>query len=201
MEIPEIPSHEGYLFKEWNPAIPQSITSNITITAIYEEDENDPYTYFVTKNPNTGEEIIHKANITAIIGSGNDGTEESYHCAIVDCNDGTQLSMSDVIRFYGNDGCKLQNIGDYAFLSCSSLTSVTIPDSITSIGESAFANCNKLTSMTIPDNVTSIGSSAFKGCSALTTIAVQKAQNSITGAPWGAPNMTAEDVTWTGSNS
>lgn len=45
--------------------------------------------------------------------------------------------------------------------NCTSLTSVTIPDSVTSIGRYAFAWCTSLTSVTIPDSVTSIGRYAF----------------------------------------
>ena len=44
-----------------------------------------------------------------------------------------------------------------AFSECSGLTSVTIPDSVTSIGDGAFSGCSGLTSVTIPDSVTSIG--------------------------------------------
>ncbi|MBQ2992367.1 MAG: leucine-rich repeat protein, partial [Alistipes sp.] len=47
------------------------------------------------------------------------------------------------------------------------LTSVTIPDSVTTIGEYAFRDCSSLTSITIPDSVTMIWESAFGGCNAL----------------------------------
>ena len=63
-----------------------------------------------------------------------------------------------------------ENIGFEAFSGCSGLTSITIPDSVTSIGSYAFYNCSGLTSITIPDSVTSIGSSAFYGCTGLTSI-------------------------------
>ena len=59
------------------------------------------------------------------------------------------------------------SIGDYAFLSCSGLTSVTIPNSVTSIGVNAFSGCSGLTSVTIPNSVTSIGENAFGSCSEL----------------------------------
>ncbi len=52
-------------------------------------------------------------------------------------------------------------IKDYAFSGCTSLESITIPDSVTSIGVGPFQNCTSLESITIPDSVTSIGEDAF----------------------------------------
>ncbi len=61
-------------------------------------------------------------------------------------------------------------IGEDAFSKCYSLTSVTIPNSVTNIGESAFEGCSKLTSVTIGDSVTNIGEKAFYECSSLTSV-------------------------------
>src|ERR1039458_4956037 len=55
-----------------------------------------------------------------------------------------------------------------AFDGCTSLTSVTIPTSVTSIGVTAFYDTS-LSSVNIPDSVTSIGDEAFGACFSLTT--------------------------------
>lgn len=70
-------------------------------------------------------------------------------------------------------------IRPYGFRECRSLTSVTIPNSITSIGNSAFYNCSSLTSVTISDGVTSISESAFQSCSSLTSITIGGSVTSI----------------------
>ena len=71
------------------------------------------------------------------------------------------------------------SIGSGAFSQCSVLTSVTIPESVTSIGGSAFLWCRGLTSVTIPNSVTSIGQCAFEGCSGLISVNYQCNPTSI----------------------
>ena len=71
------------------------------------------------------------------------------------------------------------SIGYAAFVSYSSLTSVTIGDGVTSIGECAFHYCSSLTSVTIGESVTSIGASAFERCSALTSVTIGESVTSI----------------------
>ena len=66
-----------------------------------------------------------------------------------------------------------------AFMDCNGLTSVTIPNSVTSIDDCAFLDCNGLTFVTIPNSVTSIGNYAFSGCSGLTSVTIPNSVTSI----------------------
>ena len=61
-------------------------------------------------------------------------------------------------------------IGSYAFYDCNGLTQIIIPDSVTKIRDNAFYSCNGLTSITIPSGVTRIGSNAFYYCENLISI-------------------------------
>ncbi len=70
-------------------------------------------------------------------------------------------------------------IGSYAFCACTSLTSTTIPYGATHIGNFTFASCTSLTSTTIPDSVTSIGSYAFRGCTSLISVTIPDSVTSI----------------------
>ncbi|MBO5922389.1 MAG: leucine-rich repeat domain-containing protein, partial [Bacteroidaceae bacterium] len=64
---------------------------------------------------------------------------------------------------------------------CTGLTSIEIPNSVTSIGNSAFYNCSGLTSIEIPNSVTSIEGNAFYGCTGLTSIEIPNSVTSIEG--------------------
>lgn len=98
---------------------------------------------------------------------------------------------------YNNQSYLVKSIGEFAFYNCSSLTSVALPENVTTIGALAFYgckkltsinmpngltciekrlfyDCNSLTSITIPDNVAFIGESAFEYCSSLTSVNIPK---------------------------
>lgn len=71
------------------------------------------------------------------------------------------------------------NIGNWAFLYCSSLTSVTIPNSVENIERGAFMNCSKLVSVDIPNSLTSLAMQFFSGCSNLTSVTIPSSITSI----------------------
>ena len=113
-----------------------------------------------------------------------DEEEENYWGAkIIDQEiDGLYIRNDTVIGCNRNitsvtipDG--VTTIGHSALYGCTSLTSVVIPNSVTSLEQSAFNGCTSLKSISIPNSVTSIGDYAFYGCSSLTSI---KLPNSIT---------------------
>lgn len=71
------------------------------------------------------------------------------------------------------------SIGDNAFGFCSQLTNISIPNSVTDIGFSAFAHCTSLKSITLPSSLSSISEALFSGCSQLTTIQIPDSVPSI----------------------
>ena len=64
------------------------------------------------------------------------------------------------------------SIGRHAFYECTSLTKITIPDSVTSIGEFAFSHCTSLESVEISENITIIDNGAFIDCTSLTAVKI-----------------------------
>ena len=99
------------------------------------------------------------------------GIEAFYNCPIKNATIPTiavehipQSNLKEVVITSGES----INLGAFAY--CTSLESVTIPDSVTSIGANAFSNCTSLNSISIPDSVTIIDLSAFSSCSSLQSV-------------------------------
>ena len=135
-------------------------------------------------NPNLKYEI--KGDAVTITGCDKKASGELIIAAIIEGKPVTSIGVDAFI------GCSnltsitipdsVTSIGDYAFNGCSSLTSITIPDGVTSIGDYDFWECSSLTSITIPDGVTSIGYWAFRDCTSLTSITIPNGVTSIGGA-------------------
>ena len=79
----------------------------------------------------------------------------------------------------------ITSIGDYAFMGCTGMTEMTLPNSVTSIGNCAFFGCSGLTELTLPNSLTSIGNSAFDNCSGLTELTLPSSVMSIGRSAFG----------------
>ena len=95
--------------------------------------------------------------LSCVVGLNGCADNEEYSFEL--CDDGYIITGyhgdgGDVVLPERHKGKPVIGIGDRAFLDCESLTSVTIPDSVTSIGFSAFDSCTSLTGIAIPDSVT-----------------------------------------------
>ena len=78
------------------------------------------------------------------------------------------------------------NIGSYAFYNCPHLTSVTMPNGLVTIGDNAFSYCTALPSITIPSAVTTIGNYSFEYCTALTgTVTIPDSVTSLGSSAFG----------------
>ena len=89
------------------------------------------------------------------------------------------------------------HIGGYAFHSCYSLASITIPDSVKEIANNSFQNCYSLKSIVIPDGLTSIWVSAFYNCYNLSSVAIPDSMATISGSAFyncfSLPSITIPD--------
>ena len=102
-------------------------------------------------------------------------TYGDYYC----CYSGNIIIPEKVT--YNGAEYSVTSIGGSAFSHCSSLNSVTIPNSVISIGYDAFSYCSSLTSITIPNSVTLIDDEAFASCSSLASVAIGNSVTEIGG--------------------
>ena len=96
-------------------------------------------------------------------------------------NDACFKGAANIISQLNYEGREMHVIGitEKAFYDCTAMTSVTIPEGVTSIGQFAFRGCSGLTSVTIPSSVTSIGGFAFYECTAMTSVTIPSSVTSI----------------------
>ena len=138
------------------------------------------------KNLITNLKIVGKINgtdlkfIREMAGSDFNREKTDGKLSILDLSEAKIVAGGDAYVQYGdNHYTSNDKLGDYAFVDCSGLTSMTIPSGVTSIGEGAFSGCSGLTSLTIPSGVTSIGDWAFGYCSGLTSLTLPSGVTSI----------------------
>ena len=89
----------------------------------------------------------------------------------------TTIAIPETVE-YNDTTYSVVQIGS-AFSFCSSLSSVTIPNSVTKIGQFAFSGCSSLNSINIPASVTEIGSLAFSYCTSLYSINIPESVEDI----------------------
>ena len=88
------------------------------------------------------------------------------------------LNIPSTVTISGKE-FSVTSIGNSVFSDCSSLQSVTIPNSVTNIGDNAFSWCEKLQSVIIPESVTRFGNSAFWACTSLQSVIIPESVTSI----------------------
>ncbi len=153
-------------------------TKSINISLSYAVSSESGYDFLrIIKNGTTIKEVSGSTNYATWSGSLNinetltfiyskDGSNSSNN----DCGYIKDIYIDGVLMDITNDVAIGGIIPSNAFLNCSTLTNVTINDTVLEIGDSAFNGCSGLTSVTIGNGVTSIGDYAFYGCTALTEI-------------------------------
>lgn len=108
--------------------------------------------------------------------TGNNTVEVTYS----DRDNNTYSGSISVPETVTNNGTEysVTKIGEYAFQG-SAVTSVSMPECITSIGTSAFSGCQNLESVALPESLTTLGYSAFKACKLLKTIKIPSGVRAI----------------------
>ena len=145
--------------------------------------------YVITLTVSSGSFVFYSPFDTSTILNKDISVTLYIHRVYTNCLQKVELGSNVSIGSYAFGDCSsltsitipdgVTSIGSYAFYYCYSLASITIPDGVTSIGSNAFTRCTSLTSITIPDGVPSIGTNTFSNCSSLTSITIPDSVTSI----------------------
>ena len=183
--LPNVSLTVGNNTVHYNPSTPPTPTETRVVAKYYVENEGSTITLFYSEGGGSGS------------GSGSgggapfsvmeiDGVEQpkvvneytfdiaGKHTVKYTLTDPTSIEYANFSNCTSLTSIDIPNsvtsIGPNIFWGCNSLTSVTIGSGVTSIYSEAFAHCESLTSIVIPNSVTSIGQSVFSSCSGLTSI-------------------------------
>ena len=161
-------------------AIPDAKTPHYTIPSVTVEDAGSYYC--IVKNildeisTDTVTLTVGNKNITAIPGSEPNTAIVTYDDSYITYSG--LLTIPSTIKLNGSD-YSIIGIDNMAFKGCNKLTSIILPDNLTTLGEKAFSGCTALSSIILPNEVEQIGDETFSGCSALTSITVNDKLKSI----------------------
>lgn len=159
----------GTIVVDWGDGSSTDTLTGTSLTSVTVQDHEYAFSgdYLITLEVTSGSfQIYGHGNTTYILRKANSTT-------------------TNVHRVYGNCVRRVElglnvSIGDYAFLYCTSLTSITIPSHVTSIGTYAFRVCSCLRSITIPSGVTGIQNYTFNNnCTDLISVAIPSSVTSL----------------------
>jgi len=106
--------------------------------------------------------------------------------------DGNMKPHTNVTIPASVEGRPVTAIGENAFANCTTLISVSIPDSVKSIGDSAFYKCTNLATVDIPNGVTNIGAHVFNGTKISSPTIIHNKVTYIGNQAFaGCPNLTS----------
>ena len=138
----------------------------------------EPDKYVILFDTVASKFIREECSVAAATTEADKYTVQKELCAYIKRYHIRELDLNEIYSHYN-----ISTICTNAFVGCTSLTTIAIPDSVTSIGWCAFRGCTSLTTIAIPDSVAAIHYRAFRGCTSLTTVAIP---NSVTAIGEGA---------------